>query len=303
MLSKLKNKFKAKNKIDEIQTENKELINNNAKIDSEESESYSDLESESESDSEIKENKYLGEIKHQFKGYKNLTIEYRVANINVVNSFDFYKGNRDIVDNHVKNIYTKQSNIIKRNRNPFISGIITIGELNNKYYILDGQHRVKAIQNLIKNYKNLELEIRFELVKCQQDKDLSYIIKILNNKETTDQKILKLGIKSKLYNYIEKKHTKKIFTKVKNPRPPHVNINHLSKKCLNLGLYKYKFSNVLRKLTEINELYETEYSIEELKFGEKYKITDKMLNKAKKYNFFLGFDRKMTYLDEIKNLL
>jgi len=80
-----------------------------------------------------------------------------------------YTWNRPVNDNHVKVIESELLNMVK----PHLIGTIKIICDSNKYYIYDGQHRINAIKNILKNDINMDWDMDTSLeIYFIEDRDI-----------------------------------------------------------------------------------------------------------------------------------
>lgn len=139
------------------------------------------------------------------------------------NKLSYMESQRSIDYNHVARIITYLDSHLDGEAS-FISPVV-IGKLNNKYYIIDGQHRINSLERFKKNYS-----LMVNLIFLKNEYDLEYKLKIVNS--------------NKPYIQIETNHIKKIEefilinykSYIKNsekPICPHININNIVKKLNN----------------------------------------------------------------------
>jgi polyhydroxyalkanoate synthesis regulator phasin len=116
-----------------------------------------------------KKNEYLNSLKEDLKEIRSKLGFNKVSDVFQSNNYDlfqFYGANRDI-NTHQKQIRESIS----------VYGNLTIGlvaEVNNKFYILDGQHRFISC-------RELGIPFEFKLIKLENNDDIVRVISALNS--------------------------------------------------------------------------------------------------------------------------
>ena len=224
-----------------------------------------------------------------------------------------YGKNLEIVEEHVKQI----AHNLEIDENPKIYSPITIIEYHNYNTdsvkniaeIIDGHHRILALESIYKKKPNFKIDIRINIIKSDfpdsprtntifrkfniikpfiVDFDIldttELIVKALNLKfsnnkfefiKDTDENIRRPTIKLKeIHGYIQQRLNELKITKK-------INYNDIS------------FENIITEFERYNNIFSTQ-NIERFnndkifKDGSKTKISELMFNKAVKYNCFIG---------------
>jgi hypothetical protein len=212
--------------------------------------------------------------------------------------------NRDLNIDHWNKIYKSYEKEINDNNNLILNNTIAIALYKNNFYILDGQHRLKAIKELLKKY-NFSCEIRIDLYNTDNYDNMIKILKDINstypllveNKIIENINNILIFFKS---NYLYQKSN---IIKPSNCVRPFINENLMVQKIKKSSflLSNTNKSIIIKHITKINNDY-SKMSMDELKFNNK-KITERMYLQAKKYNCFLGFDKSFQWIDNINKIL
>jgi 5-methylcytosine-specific restriction endonuclease McrA len=212
-------------------------------------------------------------------------------------------------DNKIEEIIKYQLNFYKTHSLWNILGVINIHfcEDNNKYYLIDGQHRYEAIKQLYEKYSH-NISLYIELIKVKTYDDLRDNYNLLNKNtklpdlsENIDKSIPEEAM-SKLMN----KYSNMISDKSRSNRP-HINFNFFQEA---LGILTEKLNlNKSNELLEIVEKYNTILSTRDRDtFPDSKRISDAMWKKCKDNLFFLGLykfkqdDYAYKWVKEIYNI-
>lgn len=152
---------------------------------------------------------------------------------------------RNIDTNHVDEMIKYQNNYYKKHKEYFFPNPIIIGLLKDKYYILDGQHRLNTNKRLTN-----ECNITCSLIETDSKRELDEYLKLINsNKPYVQVRNDQVKI---IENYLLTKYTK--YSKnTKEPRIPHFKPNNI----VDLLNSEYKDVNIdsslfIQKLEELN---------------------------------------------------
>jgi hypothetical protein len=198
------------------------------------------------------------------------------------NKITYMEYQRSVDHNHVEEI-VKYLKSYENGDASFISPIV-LGKLDNKYYIIDGQHRINALKNFSDNYS-----LMVNLIFLKDHSDLNYKLKLVNS--------------NKPYIQIETNHIKNIeefllttykeyIKKSEKPLCPHININNIVKKLNNYT--EITFNTFLQKFEELEVFLKENYKC----LG----ISTTDFKKCFKNNtnpFYCGSMKNNTWLDAI----
>jgi hypothetical protein len=232
---------------------------------------------------------------------KDFIIETYLARLPLVAYFTKLSINRKLKSEHWKQIYKEQKNNFINNKPVYFSGIITICLWDKKLYVIDGQHRTKAMQRLSIKFKNQLDNVRFrvDLIRVEQYEDMIYIIKQINNVVQLDIEALKLRAKNDIREFFSKEYKygkQSILSNSLNPRRPKINetrlLNEIGKhdKLINMDS-----TLLINEIKELNQEYEIEYDLGIN--GDK--VSKPMLKKAKNFGCYLGFDVDFNWVKKI----
>ena len=220
--------------------------------------------------------------------------------------------NRELNINHYKKI---ARDLEKMEKPHLMSPFIFVKDSMDSYIIIDGQHRIKAIHEIMLNNPDfiMNVEIKVYYVNdCNYDPEISILFKKVNsNKNVKNSNIPSKIILDAIENLITN-FPKKILKKKKGQRVNHPNITQTE-------LYNIiRDSNIViefnldeKKLTNI--ICEYNKKCCKLPFDKLFPIENKknkeLYNRAKKNEFFLGLKRGANrtlihdWIYEIKNSL
>ena len=213
--------------------------------------------------------------------------------------------NRQLNIQHWNKIYKVYEKELNEDSNLIINNTIAIGLYENNFYIIDGQHRIKAVQELLKKYI-FSCKIRVDLYYTNNYNDMIQVLTDINSTFPLNIENKLLSNINNILTYMKNKfcHPKSTIVRFKKSRRPFINENEMVDKlrdskfiisCTNLN-------SIYKKIDKINDEYSTVDNINELRFGNK-KITENMWLKAASYSCFLGFDTNFTWIDRIDKLL
>lgn len=213
------------------------------------------------------------------------------------------KLNRCLNEDHIKDMVEDQ--IAEYNKFNCFSLLqsITVGSLDEQFFVLDGQHRIKTFEILMKNgYCIGDLQIPVVIYKLQnKDELMSYFQRINKN-----MPIHPLELE---YNYEDwgktfcnfiTKHFK-IYLKNDKCRCPHINMNELKTNILaRNNLYNYDVNVFCETILQINDYISTSISSNTQLCSQSKKRLEDCEKKADKSNCcvcYLGVWRHYEWLD------
>jgi hypothetical protein len=216
---------------------------------------------------------------------------------------------KDHVD-EIKEFYLKFPNKINDNR-------LLLGHLHNtnNYYVIDGQHRLTALYEIIRNSNDFkDIEVILTIKNCNNMDELYQTYKEVNQNSPLDQfqKIVlentdrvEAEIWSNIQRYITSNY-KKFLKKDTNCHQPNIFIDDFMIKLRNTNIINYikTADGIIDKLNSINnEIYNKYYEIcstvdTQFVKNKMIKILDKIKNKTpdNKPPFCLGLDFDWTKL-------
>ncbi len=205
---------------------------------------------------------------------------------------------RDLILEHVKTLRSHINIRSLENKEP-IFGALDFAELNNILYVVDGQHRLKALEEeFIQNNRKVKIyAIVYKVNTLQEIKEIF----IIRNKgipipeflvtETSD---VKIDLLKEIYNEVLSKPGFDLKKKIR----PHVNIDNfidsLSKSDM-LGILTSlnDFKIVLAKINE-----DCRQNSDNKKYLSKHGVSESMLKKFKEWGNYVGIDKNLPYFDK-----
>ena len=218
--------------------------------------------------------------------------------------------NRLIDKTHVKDLKNKLlDNLKTTNYHSFLLPPLHIGVLIEndvpEFRIIDGQHRIKAIKNIIKsnpnvNYPNLEIYIYF----CHTEEQLKDLFDKINNNKSLSLKDLPLKQASELILKMDKYYFDKYQIRIYKNNRPYLNQNNFLKNCEEINWVEYKVDEVLDYLKRYNRLYlkwcKNEKCWDKFEDFKKIKNPKTCFERAVKSRFALGINKNYLFLDKLK---
>ena len=213
--------------------------------------------------------------------------------------------NRDINFLHWQSLYNNFKFQIEEKSCLILPNIISVAFFESNYFIIDGQHRIKAIQELNNKYI-FDCKFRLDIYNPKDYDEMLGILSIINYSKPLDiENILNKTIND-ILTFIKTRFTngKSNIFRVKKCLRPFINEIEFVQK---LKEYKFiisekKTSLITNKLIKINDSYQN-MKPDELKFNNKRNVTSNMILKAGEYECFLGFDTEFNWLEQINKEL
>ena len=215
------------------------------------------------------------------------------------------KFQRQLDEKRIQDIMEHQKKLfIKKNRVETFNPIY-LTYVDNKFEIIDGQHRYFSFKKLFESKEIPIFNIEYKIIICQTiDESYSYFDLInlskplILPKNRTEAEEIR-----KLFDHIKNKYKKNIKTS-DNPRCPNINLEHLRQNITNLGLIQKCIEteqNVISCLEELNDFYKDIY----YKNNSKWRKWGLSQTSEEEHKFFLGFYKNyewichlIKYLDE-----
>lgn len=243
--------------------------------------------------------KFLNNPYYETNDYKSFIVDKSFLNYTKKWSL-----NRNINKTHWKKLYSKFEDNIKNKNQLDLTGIITICFYENNFLIIDGQHRIKAIKELMNTY-NFDCNIRIDIFYPENYEIMVKLIKKINYILPIDiNKIFENNIHD-IIKFIKEKYTNKdkSIVKLKSYQRPYINENKLVdelRKCKYLNLFHNK-KKLFKMISSKNNEYKKK-NINELKFDNK-SVSLQTINIADEFDCYLGLDNNYKWLLDIENNL
>lgn len=179
----------------------------------------------------------------------------------------------------------------------FVYGTLSICELDEKYYLIDGQHRQKAIEKLIG--KGIKLnECLLYIHKVNNEDDIYNLFKIVNDTKPLDPKETPSIIISKAVDKLAKDYPKAIKSDTNRTCYPYILSKELYERIkdvvLNSNNTEISTSKIYTAIKKIN----LDYSKMKLKDipGIKTNLTKAAFDKVNQSGFYLGLDVNWSWI-------
>ena len=238
--------------------------------------------------------------------YHNNNIICSLVDNKILNYLKKLSLNRKLNYSHWNNLLNFYKSI--DNEEILIPNIISIGLFDNKFYILDGQHRIKAIKELLKE-KNVKVKINLNLYIVSQRKELLTLIDNINKSLLLT---FDVNISNDILELIEMLKDK--FFIIKNNQKKSI-IMESNKKAVRPFLSEYKLGDkfkeyniiginkpdkIFRKIIKINNKYKLLVEENPKQFNS---ITNTMIETANSYNCYLGLDKNYEWINNLIEIL
>lgn len=249
-------------------------------------------------------NSNIGQLYYTYP-LEKFVINTYLANISLVMNINRLSVNRKLIKEHYINIYNEQKNNFIKKKQVYFSGVITICRYNNELFVIDGQHRIKAMQKLYQKYNHKidHIKFRMDLINVNTYEDMIIILKKINTIVQLDIESLKIKAKNDIRNFFLQKFSfqkRNILSPSNKPRRPYICENKLLLEISNHDKLINLERNILFDLIlQINDEYK---NYKDLRFGNN-NITIKMKNDAQLFNCYLGFDTKFTWINKILKIV
>ena len=190
----------------------------------------------------------------------------------------------------------------------FFTNPITIGVLSNKYYIIDGQHRLKCIELL--NFKE-EFDVLVSLLILDSEKELDEKYQAINQNKPVP---LPENIKINLFHYLETfcRYLEEYFTDkfslyfsyTERPFAPNFNKDKLMKYINDNKIAEQvdnNYQRFIRETEELNDYYKKTYTQSMMPYFSNNIM--KQIEKSKKKNpnnpLFLSIYKNFSWVDHL----
>jgi len=266
-----------------------------------------DCDAMEEGDSDIEGNSDLEVDIEDFTNYIDYSQKISMTSFSVFAKFswngaeliDRWELQRTIDYDKASGIANEMIRYYKKNKEFLFTDPIHIGQIkneelenHNKYYIIDGQHRLEAIIAIYKCNKYPIQKVPCIIWSVKNDDEIDELFDKINNRIYMDSTKL---MKNKLIltcNMMEEKWNKDIW----GERRPRINKELFIDKIRNNDdCYKLSAEEIIGKIIKINN--DLRILPRQERGGN---LTIKIHEKAEEIDFFLGIDKKLDWIDKIK---
>ena len=211
--------------------------------------------------------------------------------------------NRKIDKKHVAHLFEAYESDIKSGNEPsFFDPIhIACNQSLDTIKVIEGQHRVQALEEIIRRYPDTHFEFPIIVWLVEDDNDMMHLLHIVNNRKTfnLDANVSYLlsdiitAFSERFRYYDENDVEIEIFG---NTRPHIDKSNFIQKLKIHLETLNRKYPSVEALIQKFYEINQEIKDMPRYKRGGGSKITH---DRAEKYNFFLGLDKEMEWFSRI----
>ena len=211
--------------------------------------------------------------------------------------------NRKIDKKHVAHLFEAYEVDIKSGNEPsFFDPIhIACNQSLDTIKVIEGQHRVQALEEIIRRYPDTHFEFPIIVWLVEDDNDMMHLLHIVNNRKTfnLDANVSYLlsdiitAFSERFRYYDENDVEIEIFG---NTRPHIDKSNFIQKLKTHLDTLNRKYPSVEALIQKFYEINQEIKDMPRYKRGGGSKITH---DRAEKYNFFLGLDKEMEWFSRI----
>jgi translation initiation factor 1 (eIF-1/SUI1) len=177
-----------------------------------------------------------------------------------LDQIELWKNQRDLNRNLVDNIVKSQLEYYKKYKEFTFPGVLVIVNFDDKYYLIDGQHRFESLKILYDKHAH-NVRIAIQIYTCNDEKQIDELYAMLNhinsnNCMVTDGKIDLDGVKLKqIKTILKEKYGYKIWDDIKTPCP-YVNTKALDMEFKNCKYFHIKtVDEIISAIEEQNNNY------------------------------------------------
>lgn len=210
---------------------------------------------------------------------------------------------RNIDDDHLNNLIEYQNKYYKENDVYSFPNPIVLCCLNNKLAIIDGQHRLKCIEKLYNDNKDINFNVLVSVITINNENEYDeYFVAINKNKPVQLYKNVndwKFVIKK-----IEQYMTGKWHMYMKNtdnPQIPHINIDKMKEYMDNNNVIRrigMDADRIIEEIEELNNYYK--YNIKNNKYLKNiHKNIEKCISKNEEEPLYFGLYRNFEWIETI----
>lgn len=185
-----------------------------------------------------------------------------IKNYEELKNTQMWENQRELNVNTINAIVESQCNYYQKYKRFDFPGIIVIANLKGNYsYIIDGQHRLKAIEKLLKLYSHVSIFLAVQIYLCDTKARVDALYSMLNTVNTnncmvSNGKISQSGATlKKIHSLLEAEYGSAIWD-CKKINYPYVNLNILDEELNKSGYLSTKSDEeILSAIISANEDY------------------------------------------------
>lgn len=184
----------------------------------------------------------------------------------------------------------------------FVQGSSSIARCDDRYYIVDGQHRQAAIKQLIGKTLDADQELALIIYDVDDDEEIIDLFVKVNNTKPLDPKdtpnsiiikvVKKLGADFK---------TAIVFDKVRTVYP-YILAKELQERLSNINLDGISEKRLYTEIRNLNRLYENRCKKDNINIPN-MRNNKKSIEKARSTGFYLGLNEKWSWIEALDKRL
>lgn len=214
-------------------------------------------------------------------------------NWNGIIHLDRWELQRKVEETHVDELKELFETNFKKNGEFIFYDPIHIGKKkdDDKYYVLDGQHRISTVEYFVKSNKYAIQQIPAIIWYVNNEKEFIDLFHKINNRLSLDKlKLMQVKLLEIIQEF-EKKYGKDIWKKNR----PFINKEKFVEKLRETdSVHKLTTTEIMEKIYKINE------KLRQLPRSKRVKnVKPNIHNSAEEMDFFLGMDKDMNWMKDI----
>jgi len=220
-----------------------------------------------------------------------------------VKDIEFWAFNRPIDEEHVENIFNNYVQDMKENKVLPNLRTICVGyrKDENVYYLLDGQHRIRALKKFLKKYSSKKVNVIIEVHSLSDEDETVSLFNQVNNSKILQAEETPHKGAMKIITKIKKEYAKFVFSESSSTYYPKIDPKKMHKH-LKRVLMKGKITEeeLYEKIMKKNNVYRKRY-----RSGKSIPNYDPERNikageKVEKHGFYICLDRNFEWIKEIE---
>ena len=226
-------------------------------------------------------------------------VEYSETEINaILEHFTLPPFQRAKNELHVLFLYEQMKLYYRVHGDIMCTGSISLAKLQmgTEWYLLDGQHRVRALQKLVKEMPEIgTITIRTDIYTVSSTEQMETLYRIIN--ETKKVELFKTSIELNVWPRVEEwftAHFSNYWKDTDHPVLLNINRKQVMKRMEALGILQKNHSVILAELERLLFFWKNQPMDTWIQWG--FKLDEKKLDKLKKDGFYFGIFRNYEWI-------